>query len=59
MKLARIPLPTGIANTREVECPYCEGRGRVPPAGNGPYWDREMEECIECSGYGYSEEREE
>lgn len=36
-------------------CGECDGRGTVPPAGNGPYWDREREECIACSGYGEDE----
>lgn len=42
-----------IARALEDEpCPYCEGRGTVPPAGNGPYWDRERVLCVECDGTG-------
>lgn len=50
-------LPTGIANPDgcEVECADCDGRGTVPPSGNAPYWEREMEECYECNGRGYVE----
>lgn len=44
-------LPNRLDET-EVECPDCDGSGIVPPSGNAPYWDREMEECYECNGRG-------
>lgn len=53
LSLAALPgYPLYSRPRGDDECGCCEGRGTVPPAGNGPYFDREEVLCVECDGTG-------